>query len=99
MRALALVVLLACGVQAAEPPRSDAPVILDAGGVAPSRGLFLPEAKAIANEKAATACEAERAELKKSAGLAWWVPVLVGVVALGAGVSVGVVVGQEVQQR
>lgn len=88
IRALSLVVLISFGAHAAEP--ADAPLILEAGQLAPSRGLFKPEAKAIRDEAAHVACDAERVELRKSAGVAWWVPVIVGVVAVGAGVSLGV---------
>ena len=90
MRWLALVVVLALGAQAAEPARpADAPVILEAGQPAPSRGLWKPEAKAIRDEAHTSAVEAENTELRKSAAAAWWVPVLVGLVALGAGVAIG----------
>lgn len=95
MKTLALVMLLCASSAVAQDngaplPPSDTPVKLELGQAAPSRGLFLPEAKAIAEAKYVKACTAEREELRKSAGVAWWVPVLIGVAALSVGVGVGV---------
>lgn len=104
MKTLALVMMLGAssavadevvqadgGVELALPSLpSDLPQKLEFGQPAPSRGLFLPEAKAIEEAKYVKACTAEREELRKSAGVAWWVPVLIGVAALSVGVGVGV---------
>lgn len=38
--------------------------------------------------------DAENAQLKKDATLPIWIPIVVGIVAVGAGVSVGVAVGR-----
>lgn len=74
------------------PPSLDSPTVLETGELAPTRGAFLPESKAVEVARSLKACDAERAELRKSAGLAWWVPVVIGVVGVGVGLGLGVAV-------
>lgn len=92
--------LMLCAALAAAPAvkaqdNTDAPLLLDAGTTTPSRGLFLPESLAIQHAKRDAATTAEVEELRKQAGVAWWVPVVIAVAAfsVGAGVGAGVALG------
>lgn len=84
MRAIALALLLAL------PALADTP---DGGTDAPRAVVVLPADVAIADAKRLVGCEAERDELRKVV-MPLWVPVVVGVLALGAGVGVGYAVAQ-----
>lgn len=87
MKALAasLALALALPCYAAD----DAPVVLQAGAVAPVAGLLLPDAIAVTQAKRVKACEAERDSLKADAG----VPVAVVVLSVVLGVVAGGAVG------
>lgn len=66
MRALAasLALLLAVPAYAAD----DAPIVLQAGAVAPVAGVLLPDAVAVAAAQRLKGCEAERDSLKAAPG-------------------------------
>lgn len=85
-RVLVLVVCLGLS----EKIRADTP---DGGTDAPRAVVVLPADVAIADAKRLVGCEAERDELRKVV-MPLWVPVVVGVLALGAGVGVGYAVAQ-----
>lgn len=95
-QSLVLVLCLALPALAQEAPAGglDAPLapvlVLKGGEVAPGPGLFLSEPQAVAQAKRVAACEAERDSLKGNLGVPVWVPVVVGVLALGAGTGLGV---------
>ena len=94
--ALVLVVALPCYAQQADAPVAAPAVVLSKGDAAPMHGLLLSDAAAIDAAKRLAASEAEAKSLRESIKAAppWWVAVLVGVVALGAGVGVGYAVTQ-----
>lgn len=85
--ALALLVALPCAAQ-------DAPVVLDAGQPAPTRGLLLPEALAIQTAQEKAQLTAENASLKKAieSTPAWWIVPVSVVAALAVGFGVGMAV-------
>lgn len=99
MRYFLAVLLLSLSAHAAAP---DAPtvapaIIVDAGWVAPSLGLFLPSDRAILEAKRIAKCEAEVADAKAGNSLLP-VPALIAIIvgafvvgaAAGAGVAVAV---------
>lgn len=85
--------LLVASVAFGEAPdagvNTDAPkaVVLTTGQPAPSTGMFLPEALAIASEKDRQACHAERDSLQKSPPVV--AVVVAAAVALGGGIALG----------
>lgn len=87
---LALLVPRGAAAQAAE----DAPVrAVYAGDTIRAPGIYMSEAHAIGQAKRVAACEAERDSFRAAPPAApWWVPVLVGAVALAAGVGVGLAI-------
>lgn len=89
--ALCLVLALPCYAQQADAPVAAPAVVLSAGDVAPMHGLLLSDAAAIDAAKRLAAAEARAASLEASvkASPPWWIPALVGVLALGAGVGLG----------
>lgn len=68
----------------ADTPRA---VVLEVGQPAPSTGMFLPEALAIASEKDRQACHAERDALQKAPPVV--AIVVAAAVALGGGIAIG----------
>lgn len=94
MRSVAIVTLLACTAAWAD----DVPYVVDAGVTLPVTGpaLVLPEASAIAVAQQHAACVGERDKLRETvkSDIQWWLPVVVGVIALGAGVSAGYAVSR-----
>lgn len=85
MKALALALCLAVPALA-DPLPADAPL-----AAAP---VCYSEADSLLLAKHTARLEAENASLRDSAGIPLWIPVVVGVLALGAGVGVGVAVGR-----
>jgi len=79
----------------------DAPFQVDAGlsVIVAGPSLVLGESLAISTAKTVAACESERDKLRSDVNSEWpwWAPVLIGVVALGAGVSVGYGVAKTVK--
>lgn len=86
MRALALALLVAL------PALADTP---DGGTDAPRAVVVLPADVAVADAKRLVGCEAERDELRREV-MPLWVPVVVGVLAMGAGVGIGYAVAARV---
>lgn len=88
-----LVVVLLCAFGAFGQP-SDIP--LKETPLAPVE-VCVPESDAIAMAKHITRIDAENVQLKKDATLPVWIPIVVGVLALGMGVSAGYVVAKAIK--
>lgn len=92
-RALALSLCLALPCMAQDAKPLDAPVaVVKAGELVPFDGLLLSDAQAISQAKRVAGAEAkaEALEAGVKASPPWWVVPLVAVVALGAGVGIGI---------
>jgi hypothetical protein len=83
-RLAALVLCLSLSALAAD----DAPLVMNAGDVAPVKGVLLPDALAIRSEAERQGLRAENAELKKAVQAAP-TPVLVVVLVVGSVVVAG----------
>ena len=92
-RALALALCLALSSMAQDVKPLDAPVaVVKAGELVPFDGLLLSDAQAIQQAKRVASAEAKAASLEESLrnSPGWWVLPVVAVVALGAGVGIGI---------
>jgi hypothetical protein len=95
-RALALALVLAVPCAAQDVPL-DAPVAaVKKGDVVAFDGLLLSDTQAIAQARRVAGCEAKAAVLEKNLtpSTPWWVIPVVAVLAVGAGVGLGVAVAR-----
>ena len=90
---IAAILVAALPVRAQDVVPKDAPVaVVKAGELVPFDGLLLSDAQAISQAKRVAGAEAkaEALEAGVKASPPWWVVPLVAVVALGAGVGIGI---------